>query len=81
MKRAFNVRVRKRDGTSKLLRNVYGTLRIGAVIKIPTGEGQFFGIEITAKPPSPDEPAEAKELEFLKQMIPTWTLRRSSPTS
>jgi hypothetical protein len=63
LKKTFSVSMRKRDGTSQLLRNVFGTPKVGAVIKIPVGNGGgFFGIEITAEPPSPDKPVEAKEL-------------------
>jgi len=54
-----------------LLRNVYGVLIVGNVLKVPDGKGRFFGIELTAMPPSQGEPAEAKELEFRKPDDPS----------
>jgi hypothetical protein len=64
LKRHFSVNVKKTDGTW-VLRDVFDRPKVGTVIKIPVGDGQFVGIEITAEP-SPGKPAEAKVLVVRK---------------
>jgi hypothetical protein len=62
VEKIFSVRVKKKDGTSKLLRGVHGTPIVGAIIKVPVGNGQPVVAKITAEPRSPSEPAEAEEI-------------------
>jgi hypothetical protein len=61
LKKIFSVRVKKKDGTSKLLIGVHGTPIVGATIKIPARNGQLLIAKVTAAP-SPDKPAEAEEI-------------------
>ena len=77
LKKRFSVRVRKRDGTTKLLHSVYGLLMVGAAIKNPDGKGQFVGIEITATPPGPGVPAEAREIAFRDRDEPAFDPKKN----
>jgi hypothetical protein len=61
VEKIFSVRVKNKDGTSKLLNGVHGTPIVGATIKIPAGNGHLLIAKVTAEPPSPDKPAEAEE--------------------
>ena len=58
----FNVRVKKKDGTLKLLKGVLGTPVVGAIIKVPAGNGQLLIAKITVEPRSTGKPAQAEEI-------------------
>jgi hypothetical protein len=62
VEKIFSVRVKKKDGTSKLLNGVHGTPIVGAVIKVPVGNGQLLIAKITVEPRSTGKPAQAEEI-------------------
>jgi len=39
VEKIFSVRVKKKDGTLKLLQGVHGIPMVGAIIKVPVGNG------------------------------------------
>ena len=64
VERTFSLRVRKTDGTAKLLVGMSGagSVYIGRVIKIPVGKDNVLVAKITAQPKELDEPWEATEV-------------------
>jgi hypothetical protein len=64
VERKFNLRVRKRDGTAKLLVGISaaGGVYIGKLIKIPIAKDDVLVAEITAQPKALDEPWEATQV-------------------
>ena len=64
VERKFSLRVRKTDGTAKLLVGISaaGGVYIGKLIKIPVGKNNVLLAEITASPKARDEPWEAKQV-------------------
>jgi hypothetical protein len=61
VERKFSLRVRKTDGTAKLLVGISaaGGIYIGKLIKIPVSKDDVLAVKITAKPKALDEPWEA----------------------
>jgi hypothetical protein len=62
VERNFSLRVRKTDGTAKLLVGLTGGVYIGKLIKIPIAKDHVLVAEITAPPKALDEPWEAIEV-------------------
>jgi hypothetical protein len=62
VERKFSLRVRKMDGTAKLLVGMSGGVYIGKVIKIPIAKDHMLVAEITAQPKALDEPWEATQV-------------------
>jgi hypothetical protein len=62
VEKIFSVRVKKKDGTLKLLQGVHGIPMVGAMIKIPVGNGQLLITKITVGPRSTGKPAQAEEI-------------------
>jgi hypothetical protein len=61
VERRFSLRVRKTDGTAKLLVGISaaGGVYVGKLIKIPIAKDHVLVAEITAQPKALDEPWEA----------------------
>lgn len=61
VERKFSLRVRKTDGTAKLLVGISaaGGVYVGKLIKIPIAKDHVLVAEITAQPKALDEPWEA----------------------
>jgi hypothetical protein len=62
VEKTFSVRVKKKDGTLKLLQGVHGIPMVGAIIKVPVGNGQLLIARITVESRSTGKPAQAEEI-------------------
>jgi hypothetical protein len=62
VEKSFSVRVKKKDGTLKLLHGVHGMPMVGAIIKVPVGNGQLLIAKLTVEPSSTGKPAQAEEI-------------------
>jgi hypothetical protein len=64
VERNFSLRVRKMDGTAKLLAGLTraGGVYVGKLIKIPIAKDHVLVAKITASPKALDEPWEATEV-------------------
>ena len=62
VEKIFSVRVKKKDGTLKLLQGVHGVPMVGTIIKVPAGNGQLLIAKITVEPRSTGKPAQAEEI-------------------
>jgi hypothetical protein len=58
VEKIYSVRVKKKDGTLKLLRGIHGIPMVGAIIKVPVGNGQLLIAKITVEPRSTGKPDE-----------------------
>ena len=62
VQKSFSLRVRKTDGTAKMMAGITGITgdaRIGRIIKLPIGKDDVLVAKIIAKPGALDEPWEA----------------------
>jgi hypothetical protein len=62
IERSFSLRVRKKDGTAKLMQGVHGAAFIGRLLKIPVGKDAVLVAKIIAHPKALDEPWEATQI-------------------
>jgi hypothetical protein len=62
IEKSFSLRVRKKDGTAKLVAGVHGGIAVGKLIKIPVGKDDVLLAKITAQPKALDEPWEATQV-------------------
>ena len=58
----FSLRVRKKDGTAKLVAGISGSVNIGKVIRIQVAKDDVLVAKITAPPNALDEPCNLKRL-------------------
>jgi hypothetical protein len=62
VEKIFSGRGKKKDGTLKLLQGVHGIPMVGAIIKVPVGNGQLLIAKITVEPRSTGKPAQTEEI-------------------